>query len=163
VEFESIPKTGTWKPVKRPRGAPAPGGDENATIQKLHRRAAVGEIPQPLKSAHALQPSAAGKRSRPVCFWKLPSDSGRWATAMPYAAGGRDHTFSLIHDVLPALGDELTARQADKHACLRRKRRRVAGVALYSLGVPCSNRACYRPSPLAGRDGESHAARACAA
>ena len=73
---------------------------------------ASGEIPQPLRSAMRYSLLLPGKRVRPVlllaAYHLLKED---WQSAMPFAcAMEMIHTYSLIHDDLPAMDDDALRR-----------------------------------------------------
>lgn len=80
------------EPVLRP--LPAPPGQ--------------GEVPQPLRSAMRYSLLLPGKRIRPVLLlaaYHLLRDD--WESALPFACAlEMIHTYSLIHDDLPAMDDD---------------------------------------------------------
>ncbi len=71
-----------------------------------------GEIPQPLRSAMRYSLLLPGKRLRPVLLlaaYHLLKDD--WREALPFACAlEMIHTYSLIHDDLPALDDDKLRR-----------------------------------------------------
>ena len=95
-----------------------------------------GEIPQPLRSAMRYSLSLPGKRLRPVLllasYHVLKSD---WQSVLPYAVAlEMIHTYSLIHDDLPALDDDdLRRGQPSNHKVFGENIAVLAGDALYSL------------------------------
>lgn len=97
---------------------------------------ADGEIPEPLKSAMRYSLLLPGKRIRPVLLlaaYRLIRDD--WETVMPYAIGlEMIHTYSLIHDDLPALdNDDLRRGKPTSHRVFGENIAILAGDALYSL------------------------------
>ena len=72
----------------------------------------AGEVPQPLRSAMRYSLLLPGKRIRPAlllaAYHLLAED---WQKAMPYACAlEMIHTYSLIHDDLPAMDDDAFRR-----------------------------------------------------
>lgn len=72
----------------------------------------AGEVPQPLRSAMRYSLLLPGKRIRPAlllaAYYLLAED---WQKAMPYACAlEMIHTYSLIHDDLPAMDDDAFRR-----------------------------------------------------
>lgn len=85
-------------------GAPVTGPEEAAPK--------AGEVPQPLRSAMRYSLLLPGKRIRPAlllaAYHLLAED---WEKAMPYACAlEMIHTYSLIHDDLPAMDDDAFRR-----------------------------------------------------
>lgn len=72
----------------------------------------AGQVPQPLRSAMRYSLLLPGKRIRPVLLlmgYHLVRED--WETAIPYAcAMEMIHTYSLIHDDLPAMDDDAFRR-----------------------------------------------------
>ena len=73
---------------------------------------AEGEVPQPLRSAMRYSLLLPGKRIRPVLLlaaYHLLRDD--WQEAVPFACAlEMIHTYSLIHDDLPAMDDDALRR-----------------------------------------------------
>lgn len=73
---------------------------------------APGQVPQPLRSAMRYSLLLPGKRIRPVLLlmaYHLARED--WQTAIPYACAlEMIHTYSLIHDDLPAMDDDAFRR-----------------------------------------------------
>lgn len=71
-----------------------------------------GDVPQPLRSAMRYSLLLPGKRLRPVLLlaaYHLLKDD--WRSALPYACAlEMIHTYSLIHDDLPAMDDDALRR-----------------------------------------------------
>jgi len=89
-----------------------------------------------LKSAVRYSLLLPGKRIRPVLLlaaYRLLRDD--WETALPYATGlEMIHTYSLIHDDLPALDDDdLRRGKPSNHRVFGENVAILAGDALYSL------------------------------
>lgn len=95
-----------------------------------------GEIPQPLRSAMRYSLMLPGKRIRPVLllasYHLLQAD---WKSVLPFAmALEMIHTYSLIHDDLPALDNDILRRgQPTCHIVYGEDVALLAGDALYSL------------------------------
>lgn len=97
-----------------------------------------GMIPEPLRSAMRYSLFLPGKRLRPVLLlaaFRLLSDD--WQSAMPFAlALEMIHTYSLIHDDLPALdNDALRRGQPTNHLVFGENMAILAGDALLSLAM----------------------------
>ncbi|MDD3334153.1 MAG: polyprenyl synthetase family protein [Eubacteriales bacterium] len=80
--------------------------------EPLEKAPQLGEVPQPLRSAMRYSLLLPGKRIRPVlllaAYHLLKED---WSRAIPYAcAMEMIHTYSLIHDDLPAMDDDALRR-----------------------------------------------------
>ena len=73
---------------------------------------AEGEVPQPLRSAMRYSLLLPGKRMRPVLLlaaYHLLKEN--WQEALPFACAlEMIHTYSLIHDDLPAMDDDKLRR-----------------------------------------------------
>ncbi len=111
-------------------------GDENLQMDALSAAPVDGVIPEPLKSAVRYSLLLPGKRIRPVLLlagYHLLKDD--WESVMPYAVAlEMIHTYSLIHDDLPALDDdELRRGQPTSHRVFGEAMAVLAGDALYSL------------------------------
>lgn len=97
---------------------------------------AQGEIPEPLKSAMAYSLDLPGKRLRPVLllagYHLLMED---WRSALPFACAlEMIHTYSLIHDDLPALdNDPLRRGKPSSHMVFGENMAILAGDGLLSL------------------------------
>ncbi len=99
---------------------------------------ADGTIPEPLRSAMRYSLLLPGKRIRPVLLLAachLLSDD--WEAALPYAVGlEMIHTYSLIHDDLPALdNDSLRRGKPANHIVFGENVAILAGDGLYSLAL----------------------------
>ncbi|MBE0601664.1 MAG: polyprenyl synthetase family protein [Firmicutes bacterium] len=99
---------------------------------------ADGVIPEPLKSAMRYSLLLPGKRLRPVLLlaaYHLLADD--WETALPYACGlEMIHSYSLIHDDLPAMDDDALRRgQPTNHLVFGENMAILAGDGLYSLAM----------------------------
>ncbi len=95
-----------------------------------------GTIPQPLRSAMRYSLLLPGKRLRPVLLlagYALLADD--WQRALPYACAlEMIHTYSLIHDDLPALdNDALRRGQPTSHRVFGENIAILAGDALLQL------------------------------
>ena len=111
-------------------------GKDNKQVDAPSDAPADGVIPEPLKSAMRYSLLLPGKRIRPVLLlasYHLLRDD--WETVMPYAAAlEMIHTYSLIHDDLPALdNDELRRGKPTNHRVFGENIAILAGDALYSL------------------------------
>lgn len=99
---------------------------------------ADGIIPEPLRSAMRYSLLLPGKRLRPVlllaAYTLLADDT---ATALPYAiALEMIHTYSLIHDDLPAMDDDQLRRgKPTNHLVFGENIAILAGDGLYSLAM----------------------------
>lgn len=97
---------------------------------------AEGEIPQPLRSAMRYSLLLPGKRLRPVlllaAYHLLRED---WREALPFACAlEMIHTYSLIHDDLPALDDDKLRRgQPTNHLVYGENMAILAGDGLLNL------------------------------
>ena len=88
---------------------------EDALIPML---STLGSIPSPLREAMAYSLKAGGKRIRPVLLLaSCEMAGGNAEEALPYACGlEMIHTYSLIHDDLPAMdNDDLRRGQPTNH------------------------------------------------
>ena len=111
-------------------------GGENLQLNAPDIAPEDGTIPEPLKSAMRYSLLLPGKRIRPVLLlaaYRLVQDD--WESVLPYAiALEMIHTYSLIHDDLPALDDdELRRGQPTSHRVFGENIAILAGDALYSL------------------------------
>lgn len=95
-----------------------------------------GTVPQPLRSAMRYSLLLPGKRLRPVlllaAYHLLKED---WREALPFAAAlEMIHTYSLIHDDLPALDDDKLRRgQPTNHLVYGENMAILAGDGLLNL------------------------------
>ena len=91
-------------------------------------------IPQPLQQAMRYSLMAGGKRLRPVCCLKACQNSGGKWQALPFAAAlEMIHTYSLIHDDLPAMdNDDLRRGKPTNHVVFGEGMAVLAGDALLS-------------------------------
>ena len=115
---------------------PLLGDGENLQMEALPDAPADGMIPEPLQSAMRYSLLLPGKRIRPVLLlasYHLLRDD--WQTVMPYAiALEMIHTYSLIHDDLPALDDDEFRRgKPTNHRVFGENIAILAGDGLYSL------------------------------
>lgn len=115
---------------------PLLAGGENLQVDVLPDAPKDGTIPEPLKSAMRYSLLLPGKRIRPVLLlasYHLLRDD--WETALPYAVAlEMIHTYSLIHDDLPALDDdELRRGKPTSHRVFGENMAILAGDGLYSL------------------------------
>ncbi len=99
---------------------------------------ADGTIPEPLQSAMRYSLLLPGKRLRPVLLlaaYHLAADD--WETALPYACAlEMIHTYSLIHDDLPAMDDDALRRgKPTSHLVFGENIAILAGDGLYSLAM----------------------------
>ena len=99
---------------------------------------ADGSVPEPLKSAMRYSLLLPGKRLRPVLLlaaYHLAADD--WETALPYATAlEMIHTYSLIHDDLPAMDDDALRRgKPTNHLVFGEAVAILAGDGLYSLAM----------------------------
>ena len=81
---------------------------------------------------------AGGKRMRPaLCLAAAAACGGSEADAMPLACAVECiHTYSLIHDDLPAMdNDDYPPRQTDQPQSFRRRHRRARGRRAADAGV----------------------------
>ncbi|MDD3411808.1 MAG: polyprenyl synthetase family protein, partial [Eubacteriales bacterium] len=95
-----------------------------------------GAIPQPLRSAMRYSLTLPGKRLRPVLLlagYALAADD--WEAALPFACAlEMIHTYSLIHDDLPALdNDALRRGQPTNHRVFGENMAILAGDGLLQL------------------------------
>ncbi len=115
---------------------PLLAGGEDLQLDVLPDAPQDGIIPEPLKSAMRYSLLLPGKRIRPVLLlasYHLLRDD--WETALPYAVAlEMIHTYSLIHDDLPALDDdELRRGKPTSHRVFGENMAILAGDGLYSL------------------------------
>ena len=113
-------------------------GDENLQLDVSPEPPADGVIPEPLKSAMRYSLLLPGKRIRPVLLlaaYRLLKDD--WETVLPYAVAlEMIHTYSLIHDDLPALdNDPLRRGKPSSHCVFGENIAILAGDGLYSLAM----------------------------
>ncbi len=99
---------------------------------------ADGTVPEPLRSAMRYSLLLPGKRLRPVLLlaaYNLLAED--WQTALPYATAlEMIHTYSLIHDDLPALdNDALRRGKPTSHRVFGENIAILAGDGLYSLAM----------------------------
>jgi len=131
-------------------GHPLLQGDAQHT-DVLPDAPADGSIPEPLRSAMRYSLLLPGKRLRPVLLlaaYRLLADD--WETALPYALGlEMIHTYSLIHDDLPAMDDDALRRgQPTNHLVFGENIAVLAGDGLYSLAFETMLEAALAPGNL---------------
>ena len=112
---------------------------------------ADGSIPEPLRSAMHYSLLLPGKRLRSVLLlaaYRLLADD--WETAMPYAIGlEMIHTYSLIHDDLPAIDDDALRRgKPTNHLVFGEDIAVLAGDGLYSLAFETMLEAALKSNNL---------------
>ena len=118
------------------RGHPLLQGPDEPVTQADPTPPPDGAIPQPLRSAMRYSLLLPGKRLRPVLLlasYALLADD--WARVLPYACAlEMIHTYSLIHDDLPALdNDALRRGQPTNHRVFGENIAILAGDALLQL------------------------------
>jgi geranylgeranyl diphosphate synthase, type II len=144
---------------------PLLAGDDDLQLNASPAVPEDGTIPEPLKSAMRYSLLLPGKRVRPVLLlasFHLLEDA--WEAALPYAiALEMIHTYSLIHDDLPALDDdELRRGKPTNHRVFGENMAVLAGDGLYALALETmleaaeetrNPRALAAISEIAGRAG----------
>lgn len=112
---------------------------------------ALGEIPEPLKRAMAYSLEAGGKRLRPVLLLASCETAGGCVDdALPFACAlEMIHTYSLIHDDLPAMdNDDLRRGRPTNHKVFGEALAILAGDGLLSAAMELMLREAVR---LGGR------------
>lgn len=121
---------------------------------------AEGAVPQPLRSAMRYSLLLPGKRIRPVLLlaaYHLLRDD--WQEAVPFACAlEMIHTYSLIHDDLPAMDDDALRRgKPTNHRVYGEAMAILAGDGLLNmayetmLAAPLTQKAPERRCPLFGK------------
>lgn len=135
----------------REYGLLLPNPDE-PVVKPLGEAPAEGEAPQPLRSAMRYSLLLPGKRLRPVLLlasYHLLMDD--WEIALPFAcAMEMIHTYSLIHDDLPAMDDDALRRgKPTNHKVYGEAVAILAGDGLLNMAYEtmlCSEAALSRPT-----------------
>ena len=126
--------------------------------------ASLGEIPQQLFEAMDYSLSAGGKRLRPVLLLAACDTlGGSLEEALPFACAlEMIHTYSLIHDDLPAMdNDDLRRGRPTNHKVYGEGMAILAGDGLLSAAMELMLRAAVRMGDLRGvRAAEAIARRA---
>ena len=123
---------------------------ENALVPMLE---SLGEIPERLLSAMRYSLEAGGKRLRPVMLLAACEMAGGDAeTALPFACAlEMIHTYSLIHDDLPALdGDDLRRGKPTNHKVYGENLAILAGDGLLNAAAELMARAAIRIADTRG-------------
>ncbi len=131
---------------------------ENALAQQL---ASLGEIPQKLLQAMDYSLQAGGKRLRPVLLLaSCETLGGSLEEALPFACAlEMIHTYSLIHDDLPAMdNDDLRRGRPTSHKVFGEGMAILAGDGLLHAAMQLMMRAAVSMGDLRG----VHAAEAIA-
>lgn len=125
---------------------------QRATEEALDAALAACGAPEPLLGAMRYSLMAGGKRLRPVLLLAAcDAAGGAWQEAMPWAcAVEMIHTYSLIHDDLPAMDDDdLRRGQPTNHRVYGEGMAVLAGDGLLSLAFETMLAACRTPAQVA--------------
>jgi len=115
--------------------------------------ASLGEIPQRLLEAMRYSLEAGGKRLRPVMLLAAcDMAGGDAAAALPYACAiEMIHTYSLIHDDLPAMdNDDLRRGKPTNHKAFGEDLAILAGDGLLNAAAELMARAALRMTDVRG-------------
>ncbi len=125
---------------------------ETALIPALE---SLGAVPQPLREAMAYSLEAGGKRLRPVLLLAACDlMGGRIEEALPFACAlEMIHTYSLIHDDLPAMDDDdLRRGRPSNHRMFGEAVAILAGDGLLSAAAELMLRAAAGMDSLRGTE-----------
>ncbi|MBR4710640.1 MAG: polyprenyl synthetase family protein [Clostridia bacterium] len=134
---------------------------EEALIPSL---GSLGEIPDPLRQAMAYSLEAGGKRLRPVMLLAACDFfGGDVREAMPFACAlEMIHTYSLIHDDLPAMDDDdLRRGRPSSHKAFGEAAAILAGDGLLSAAFELMLRAACGMDSLRGAKAARAIAQRC--
>ena len=124
----------------------------------------LGEIPPRLREAMAYSLEAGGKRVRPVLLLAVCDClGGDTAEALPFACAlEMIHTYSLIHDDLPAMDDDSMRRgRPSSHIAFGEGVAILAGDGLLSAAMELMLRSACRMDSLRGARAAEAIARRC--
>ena len=124
----------------------------------------LGEIPERLREAMAYSLEAGGKRLRPVLLLAAcEAGGGSLEEAMPFACAlEMIHTYSLIHDDLPAMDDDdLRRGRPTSHKAFGEAVAILAGDGLLSAAMELMLRAAAEMDSLRGTRAALCIARRC--
>ena len=113
----------------------------------------IGEIPGPLLAAMKYSLEAGGKRLRPVMLLAAcEMAGGDLQTAMPFAcAVEMIHTYSLIHDDLPAMdNDDMRRGKPTSHKVFGENMAILAGDGLLNAAAEVMSRAALHMADARG-------------